>query len=55
MRFLKNPRVRLPKNPIGAGNYKCNNAEKNPESPKPNGMPDQLRFCVGDFFLQITA
>ena len=55
MRLLKNPRVRLPKNPIGAGSYKCNNAEKNPEPPKPNGMPGQLRFCVGDFFLQITA
>src|SRR5437762_9081032 len=55
MRLLKNLRVRLAKNPICAGNYKCNNAEGNPESPKPNGMPDQLRFCASDFFLQITA
>jgi hypothetical protein len=55
MRLLKNPRVRLAKNPICAGNYKYNNAERNPESPKPNGMPAQLRFCASDFFLQITA
>ena len=55
MRFLKNSRVRLPKNPICAGNYKCNNAEKNPESPKPNGTPGQLRLGAGDFILQITA
>ena len=55
MRLLKNTRVRLPKNPICAGNYRCNNAETNPESPKPNGMPAQLRFCASDFFLQITA
>src|SRR5215467_4504892 len=55
MRLLKNPRVRLPKNPIRARNYECNNAETNPESPKPNGMPAQLRFCTSDFFLQVTA
>src|SRR6266850_6441716 len=55
MRLLKNPRVRLPKNPICAGNYKCKNAERNPESPQPNGMPGQLRFRASDFFLQITA
>lgn len=55
MRLLKNPRVRLAKNPICAGSYKRNNAETNPESPKPNGMPGQLRFCARDLFLQITA
>jgi len=55
MRLLKNLRVRLAKNPICAGNYECNNTERNPESPKPNGMSAQLRFCASDFFLQITA
>ena len=55
MRLLKNLRVRLAKNPICAGNYKCKNAERNPESPKPNGMPAQLRFCASDFLLRITA
>jgi hypothetical protein len=55
MRLLKNPRVRLAKNPLCAANYKCNNAETNPESPKPNGMPGQLGFCASDLFLQITA
>ena len=55
MRLLKNPRVRLAKNPIRAGNYECNNDEANPESPEPNGMPAQLRFCASDFFFQITA
>lgn len=55
MRLLKNRRVRLAKNPICAGSYKRNNAETNPKSPKPNGIPGQLRFCASDLFLQITA
>src|SRR5438034_6761339 len=55
MRLLKNPRVRLAKNPIRAGSYECNNAETNPESPKPNRMPAQLRFRASDFSLQIAA
>jgi hypothetical protein len=55
MRLLKNPGVRLPKNPICSGSYKCNDAETNPESPKPNGMPAQLRFCASDLFFQITV
>src|SRR5207245_10622905 len=55
MRLFKNPRVRLAKNPIRAGSYECNNAETNPESPKPNRMPAQLRFRASDFSLQIAA
>src|SRR5438874_12689305 len=55
MRLLKNPRVRLAKNPIRAGSYECNNAETNPESPKPNRMPAELRFRASDFSVQIAA
>ena len=55
MRLLKNPGMGLPKNPICAGNYECNDAETNPESPKPNGMQAQLRFCASNLFFQITV
>ncbi len=55
MRLLKNLGVRLPKDPIGARSYECNNAETDPESPKPNGIPAQLRFCASDGFFQITG
>jgi hypothetical protein len=55
MRLLKNLRVRFAKNPIRSGNYECNNTERNPESPKPNGMPAQLRFCASDLFQLKTA
>lgn len=55
MRLLKNLRVRLAKKPIRAASYECDNAETNPESPKPNRVPDQLRFCAGELLRQIAA
>jgi hypothetical protein len=55
MRLLKNAWVSLAKNPINATSYECNNSETNPESPKPNWLPAQLRFCAGDLFRQIAA
>ena len=53
--WFKNPRVCLPKNPICAAKYERKYTETNPESPKPNRLPAQLRFSVSNTFLQIAT
>jgi len=53
--WFKNPRVCLPKNPICAAKYERKHAETNPESPKPNRIPAQLRFSITNAFLHIAT
>src|SRR5690349_6619147 len=53
MRF-ENLGVCLAKNPACPAEDERKNAETNPESPKPNRLPPQLRFSLSNAVLQIA-
>jgi len=51
----ENPRMGLAKDPIRAAGDERDHGKTKPEPPKPDGMPEQLRFGAGDSDRQIVA